>query len=500
MATHEVHDADTHSSEVDKILCLRKDMIPCKLLFFFMDASGSCFWNYLTLFLISIGLTVTQAGAILGLGGGLLLFLGPFWGILIDSIKRNHVPLFMSLSLITTAVHFWCPWFASWVTETEYIVQCQHNSTGLNGSDSNCTHLAQLANQNMLFVAFLLNAVINTVFMAGLGCYTEGIVMKRVFNGNSDETYGEQKAFGPIGYAIGSFLAGVLVDSYKPLNLSPFTATFYLFLPLNLLTIPFLYIITKQIDWGKKGSEERKNRLSIFKDVANVFKNVDNFMFIMAVFMQGMALNIFEGYLYLYMLDKMHTKKTNLALATVIATISEAIIYPMSAKLIKVAGGPVRSIIFGMVIFSLRLLFLSWCTQPWHVFINQSLRGFTLSLPWAAMVQHIWLIFPKDMTTTAVGILHSIFFIGSAVITNFVGGYVYNKYKGEILFRGMAVLCGVSALFFLFYFQVILRNRTKELEQPYELGNCNNASIENDEEAKVDEDGKKSEGTEVKIV
>ena len=121
--------------------------------------------------------------------------------------------------------------------------------------------------------------------------------------------------------------------------------------------------------------------------------------------------------------------------------------------------------------FSLRLVILSYCTSPWHVLVNQILRGLCVSLPWAAMVEYVWTIFPKHVTTTAVGLLVSIYFTGTGIISSVVGGYLYHRVGGDMLFRGMALLCFIWCLVLLLYFEMKQRKiGTVEKCCPVEIG------------------------------
>ena len=97
------------------------------------------------------------------------------------------------------------------------------------------------------------------------------------------------------------------------------------------------------------------------------------------------------------------------------------------------------------------MLLLCQCQEAWHILLIQPLNGIGVSLGWTAMIEHCWAIFPKEITTTAIGILVSFHWIGPSIGVNVVGSQLYRKYGGPPLFRAMSYIAGSWCILMLIY-------------------------------------------------
>ena len=68
--------------------------------------------------------------------------------------------------------------------------------------------------------------------------HTQGIVTNVVNTAVPTRSYGSQRVFSTLGYALLNFLTGVIIDSYHPTGMSSYTACFYVYLPCILGVIP----------------------------------------------------------------------------------------------------------------------------------------------------------------------------------------------------------------------------------------------------------------------
>lgn len=450
----------TEKVEDEKFLCFTKELIPCKLLFFTLDASFSSLFSFLGLYYLSSGLTVTQLGLINGIGSGFSLIAHPLWGGLVDSAIKHRTLLLISLTIGTTVLEFGKPWVVMFFSKTETIYKCIGNNTVVHSAmlnaTANCTSHAKLLNPDTVFYAAAINGVFSSIVISGLMTYLEGAVIKTVFTRKKEHSYGEQKVFGPIGMALGSFVAGVAVDHYHPTNgLSPFLAAFYIYLPLSLLQIPLLYVLTKQAKWDygtvKKDDDNKKG---LIRHVVDAFKIPYNQMFLASVFICGITSCIYGNFLFIYMYQVMNPPKTVMSLMTVASSVSELFIYPFSSKLIKLFGGHMRCIITGMSLYSVRLVVLSFARSPWAVLPLSLMGGVAQSLAWTAMIEKTWMIFPKQITNTAIGILVTFHYTTPSILSNVFGAMLYHHFGGVSLFRVMAAINAVWCLIMFLYYVV----------------------------------------------
>jgi len=509
----EVEVAGTEKSEKSEtFLWMDKEMIPCKLLFFMMDMGWSCGFAFMSLFYIEAGLTVSRLGFASCIGSVISLIVHPLWGIFMDSMKRNRILFVTVMVFLTITIEFSKPWVVMFVSKYDYPVVCTNvtiNSThptnlsygsshfrkyyqnfgqtlqplpsphrvnnfpelplsvvdtttnfnlgALSNISSNvtfkevCKTKRVLANPDTLFYAVAANGLLSSLIVAGMMSFTEAAIIKTVFTRKKAQSYGEQKVFGPIGSSIGSLMAGVAVDHFHPKNMSKYMITFFMYVPLSLLQLPLLYIITKQADWDYGTRKKDEKKVSAVRHVLNAFKNFDNLIFLLCVLFSGTSLIVYYHFLFIYVDKNMHPTKTLLSLSSVVSMASELFIYPISSKLIKLVGGRMRCVVLGIASTALRLWLLCQCQQAWHILLIQPLNGIGVSLGWTAMIEHCWAIFPKEITTTAIGILVSLHWIGPSIAVNLVGSQLYQKYGGPPVFKGMSYIAGAWCVIMLIY-------------------------------------------------
>ena len=80
-------------------------------------------------------------------------------------------------------------------------------------------------------------------------------------------------------------------------------------------------------------------------------------VFLISVLFSGTSLCTYYHFLYIYVDGTMHPKKTILSLYNVVSMASELLIYPLSSKLIKFVGGPMRCVLLGIASTAARYVF-----------------------------------------------------------------------------------------------------------------------------------------------
>jgi len=225
------------------------------------------------------------------------------------------------------------------------------------------------------------------------------------------------------------------------------------------------------------------------KHVYNAFKKFDNLVFLVSVLFSGTSLCVYYHYLFIYVDSHMHPTKTMLSLSSVVSMASELVIYPISSKLIKLFGGRMKCVVIGIASTALRLWLLCQCTEAWHILLIQPLNGIGVSLGWTAMIEHIWAIFPKEITTTAIGILVSFHWIGPGIGVNIIGGQLYRKYGGPPLFRTMSYIAGSWCVIMLIYIACRQPEELPSAKEAVKEGKENQKESEKKEESKKEEMG-----------
>lgn len=439
------------------------DMIPCKLAFFFNSFSLGSVFPFLNLFYVESGLTAEKAGLVSGIENIISMFAVPFWGGIIDASKYRKLLLLVTC-FATALTKFAKPWIVYFVAKPVNRTVCTHgeiNTTFFTFNDNSsgvaCVTQREVTNPNEVFAGLVVGGVLASIFYSGVMSFTEGTTVKVIYSRASKPSYGKQKFFAPIGFAIGSLISGVAVDHFYSNKLSHFTAAFYVYLPAKILLVPILYILVSQADWTFK------RQMGPGHELVSILKKFDTIVFLLSALVCGLCLRTYTEFIFLFMDRELHTNKTLMSLTMLVAMVSELFVYPFTTTLIKRLGGSIVCLTIGIFSFCPRYILISYCANKWLMLPIQLFHGFGMSLAWAAQVEHAYNIFPKEVTTGALGLIASINFIISSVVTNIAGGSLYYRYGGRSLFRGAAILSGVWSVVMCVYFGVKYMSKKKDV-------------------------------------
>ena len=447
---------------------------------------------FLNIFLTSVGLSTGQAGFISGIRYVASSISGPLWGMLADYTGRRKL-IMVFLCLGSAFPIFTMPWIANAIyplVNNDTCVSQRNitNNTLLTITNKECEE-ERHDKLKTLFYVLLAIVVFGSMFVMFMPVYVDAIVMSVVKTDENNASYGAQRNFASLGFSMFTFLGGWAADKYKYPGMSHYTAVFYMYVPLCLLLIPVgCYLVeqrkkgeeeivrenmetkrrTKQIDRGASSWEN-----SISKKVLILFKKFDVVFFMITVFINGLANNLFVSFSLLLVQDTMNVSKTEMTLITVTGTLSELLIFPITSKLIKKLGGTSPCIIIGTFSYFIRFLSMSYVSTFWIIVLLQMLHGIGFALTWAAMMEYTHKISPKDIVLTMFGILNCLYFSFSGIIGNMVGGIVYETYSGRILFRSVAAICGVwTGLMVIYYGAKYLKKRRSCLVSENENGDA----------------------------
>ena len=129
----------------------------------------------------------------------------------------------------------------------------------------------------------------------------------------------------------------------------------------------------------------------------------------MNAFVVGLSDAVLFGYLFLIMKDKMHSSKTIMGLSILIGSFSQICMFPLAHKVIHFLKGPINCIIISIFTYGVRLLIISYVTNPFLVFPMQLLHGVCDALFWVAAIQHTQDISPKDIRVTMYTIIANVY-------------------------------------------------------------------------------------------
>lgn len=443
-----------------KFLSINTCMIPAKLVYILSNGAIGSYVPYLNLFLISIGLTTSQAGIISGVRFLSAPFSTAFFGTLIDYTGRRKT-IFLILCLGASLPIFGMPWVAHALSErhSNATIEPFDNAAGMTYADFSHKHLSAIS--KYLFYVILGMLVVAGIFSVPLAGFTDSVVMNVIKTGKKKTSYGAQRMAGSISFGLFNFLAGVAADHYaksRP-SLSHYTPIFYLFIVQMLLLIPVGFLLLRQANWecvpprnGEEDVSTKDENASGRAFFCSLFKSVKSVIFLITVFISGISYNLFFGYVFLFMRDEMGVSDTMMTLTVVCSTLSEIITFPFTSKLIRFIGDTTLAIIIGIFSYFVRFVVMSYFSTMWIIIPIQLLHGLGFSLSWAAQMEYVHVNTPSGSRVKMFSILTSLHFAVGAVIANVVGGELYSLYGGRKLFLGIGVICVAwTGLMIMFY-------------------------------------------------
>ena len=168
--------------------------------------------------------------------------------------------MLVSLLIFNVTVFFSAPWLASLLTEgnltsdalfentkcvnTTYNNKTYSDGNAINGKFTNGTLMNINNNRGNyeksnsgLFALIFSWAILLAVTGYPTIALMDQIVMQLVIQHENKTSYGIQRLFAPIGYTVGTFLAGAMIDVYisKPF-LTKYTAIFFCHVPFGILS------------------------------------------------------------------------------------------------------------------------------------------------------------------------------------------------------------------------------------------------------------------------
>jgi len=463
--------------KVREFFSVNFNAIPLKIACFLAGGVIGSHATFLNVFFVSTGLSKFKAGIITGLTYAPPIVAGPVWGYLADfSGRRKLILTVLCLGAVLPILS--TPWVARAIypqskyecgNSTTAMLLGGHNINGTSGlglSDAatygsriECEHLRDEA-LDTLFWVLLAIMLVASVFLVPLQPHVEAIVMSAVKSGKTDASYGAQRIFGCIGLAAVNYFSGKASAHYQVTDISPFSAAFFLLLPCALLLIPVCCYLLRRLnnstdainkDEETAASLDHIEEKSNFNQIVQLCLNLDVLLFLTTVLIVGLANGVHLNFSFLYVTDVMNVGMSEMTYVVVTSTISEAVMFPFTSRLMKLLGGTMPSIIIGSLAHFVRFLLMSF-NISFGVFVGlQTLSSLGFALAFAAMMEHCHVITPEPIRVSMNTIMTTLFFIVSNFVANVVGAKIYELHGGKMLFLGQALLCGVWSLIMFLY-------------------------------------------------
>ncbi|KAF0688296.1 Aste57867_20074 [Aphanomyces stellatus] len=273
--------------------------------------------------------------------------------------------------------------------------------------------------------------------------------------------YGKQRLFGAVGWGIGAFFTGVVVNAYG------IAWAFYLHLVFVVPSVFILHFIPPPQPHA--AAAVTSSTISFADGIRRVFQKPDVLLLLVVVLLLGILLGAMGSFLGLYLYELSDNNTTLVGTAIWVETISELPAFFYADTIVK-RFGIVRVLFLSIVGCGVRISYYAVMTNAWTVLPFELLHGVTFAFAWAAFTNYIYESAAPGTQGTMMGLLNAICNGLGRGAGSLLGGYLYQTYGARAMW--LAADMGVPlALLGLFFFARTLPSRnivdlTKGEHQP----------------------------------
>lgn len=198
---------------IDSYLTLvNKDLLFCKLFYFFFFAAFGSLYPLLAIYFKQLGMNATQSGILIGFRPFIEFCSAPFWGGVADRWRKWRFLQLLSV--------------ASWIVFTlamAFVKPPHIRCFGENATDTDVINYEQdlirpaystvyydRAGVKDAFFALLLIVVIGEFFSAPAITFADTVTLS--YLGEDTDNYGKQRMFGSLGWGMAMFFVGMALD------------------------------------------------------------------------------------------------------------------------------------------------------------------------------------------------------------------------------------------------------------------------------------------------
>ncbi|XP_041461497.1 major facilitator superfamily domain-containing protein 6-like isoform X1 [Lytechinus variegatus] len=252
--------------------------------------------------------------------------------------------------------------------------------------------------------------------------------------------YGHQRLWGAIAWGVFAPLAGFAVDTYSaayPESFNKYLPAFLAFIALVLLSVIPALCITFPPHCPSE---------SLASDVCILLQRPKVLVFLYAMFITGISVGVISTYVFLF-LAELSGSHTIMGLTLTLTCVAEVPFMFFSTKLVERLGHH-GVFVLALFCYAVRFVGYSFLQNPWLVLPIELLHGVTYGALWPACTSYVNLITPDNMLTTMQSITFGIKCGLGEGLGTLLGGVIYYQYGARNLFRGSAVLCMVTLIFY----------------------------------------------------
>ncbi|BDU51426.1 MFS transporter [Haliovirga abyssi] len=371
----------------------KKEYLNYRILNFSIFFGGGAFFAYVGKYLDSIHFTGTEIGIIISLGALISIFVQPIWGYMSDK-TGEYKKILMFLIVMLSFLEISLSVFKDF-------------------------KMAML----MFFIFYLFNC--------GMGPIFDTVLSTAKYD------YGKMRLWGSVGFAVGVFFTGIMID---------LTNIYAIFVVFPMFYVISFYILRK-ID--VKGAKPQDN--IDYHDILLLLKNKKYILFLLSSFFIMGTMYANNTYFSIFY-EKIGGEVAGTGFAFLLFALSEVPFMSKSNEIIKRIGSE-GALVLAASSFFIRWIVYSLMPSPIIIIATFFLQGLSIGLYIVVAINYIKENTAKERRTMALA-LYSVSTGGfSAMFFQFIAGFIYEKYGigKSYLLMGISVLIGIFILIYMHF-------------------------------------------------
>jgi MFS family permease len=275
--------------------------------------------------------------------------------------------------------------------------------------------------------------------------------------GKCKSEYGYQRFWASIAMIVVPSITGVLMDYQGRHNRDSFAICFQIYAGFKIL----MAIISQFMNLNIKAPS-----LQIWKKVGMLFRNSEVTVLLLFVAFIGSAWGFIETFIVWY-LEELGASRSIIGLSISLGAASGI---PMSifAGDLERKFGYIRILIFGIIVYAIRLIGYSYSANAYHVLIFETMEGITMTLVIITITNYSTILSTSELVATMQATWAALHFSVGRALGSGIGGLLMDNFGSKIAYQIYSGFCLIAALIYsiiyLFWLKKVEINRQNSLE------------------------------------
>ncbi|MFB3895621.1 MAG: MFS transporter [bacterium] len=367
----------------------KRNYTALRVFYFFFFISVATLAPYIYLYFKKIGLTGTEIGLIAAVGPLIVLIGQPLWGIIADKTQKARTVLSIAIFITMISSLFYLGFTTFW--------------------------------------GLICVSIVYTLFNTPIIPLTDTVTLE--FVSRHQLSYGKIRVWGSLGYAVLVIVIGKLSQVFGLIWIFPI----YAFVML------IIFILSFRLPKYKTHFEYH-----FLGGISKLMKNNRYVLFLIAVFLLT-ATNSANVVYFGIFIDQLGGTTTLLGLAWMIAALSESFIFLFSHQILRRVS-PLHCLILASAGAILRWFLYTIIRAPLVLVLLQPLHALSFGCYYLGSIHFVKQESPPGWMATGQTIFWAIGYGLSAIVGNFIGGLIYQKYNSVVAVYAISSVVALIAM------------------------------------------------------